>query len=289
MNHKPCVTFITGFEKNCGKTTFLNYLLKDYNKHKKVACASVGLTSSSDNFLNLSYKPEVDVKKDWLIVTNTLFLNQIEVPFIIQDIIDEEVGGGKPVVIKPLYDCSIKLFSPGSNSKVFDVIEKLMPYTEYFFIDGAFDRITQVSSFSSASFYYVISVRPDNLHSVVEKVFLFEDFIKVPINDNNYDFMKDIKEDVIYRDVFFTKGIFGYEKLEKISKNIKKIFIMDFTKVFLNLSDWLSLREKFSVFFASSFKLNSYVINLYDIGRDEFEKMIPASAKKKIIYNPYES
>ncbi|MGC8867734.1 MAG: hypothetical protein ACP5PA_05950, partial [Elusimicrobiales bacterium] len=116
MNKQTSVVFITGFEKNCGKTTFLNYLLNTYNASQKVACACIGVTSSSDNFLNISYKPKVNVKKGWLVVTNTLFFNEINVPFVIEDIIEEDVGGGRPAVIRPLYDCSLKLFSPGSNA-----------------------------------------------------------------------------------------------------------------------------------------------------------------------------
>ncbi|MGC8867665.1 MAG: hypothetical protein ACP5PA_05590, partial [Elusimicrobiales bacterium] len=146
-----------------------------------------------------------------------------------------------------------------------------------------------VSTFPYASFYYVSRVGPDNINSVVERINLFEDFLKVPVNSSNYEFMKDIVGDVVYQDILFTKGIFGYERLEKIPKGVKKIFIMDFTKVFLNLSDWMSFRKRFSVFFASSFSLDGYVVNLYDIERDEFEARIPASAIKRIIYNPYEA
>lgn len=283
------VIFITGFEKNCGKTTFLNHLLSNYSSQDKVGCISVGITSSEDDFLNPNLKPKLHIKKNWRVMTNTVFLNSIDVPFIIEDIIDEDVGGGKPVVIKLLTSSELKLFSPGSNSKIYDTINKFIYISDYVFIDGAFDRITQISSFKNASFFYVFRVEPSNIDSVVERITLFEDFINVSVNQNNYEFMQNITDDIIYHDMFYTKGFFGYEKYSNLPAKIKKIFIMDFTKVFLNCHDWMELRKKYTVFFTSSFKLQGYVINLYDINRKEFETKLPSSALKRIIYNPYEN
>ncbi|MCX7642005.1 MAG: hypothetical protein N2Z20_05160 [Elusimicrobiales bacterium] len=286
---KKKVIFISGFEKNCGKTTFLNYLLEKYSTYKNVICASIGITSSADEFLNNLYKPDVMIKKGWKVLTNSIFLNKIDVPFIIEDVIDEEVGGGRPVIIKPLYDSYIKLFSPGSNSKIFDILEHYSSSSDFIFIDGAFDRITQVSSFKDASFYYVFKVNPNSIDSVVERIKLFESFSNIPVNMNNYQFMKNIVEDTYYHDIMFVKGALTYQKIEKIPNKIKKIVIMDFTKVFINFSDWIKLLENYSVSFTAHFKLIGYVINLYEIRRVDFEKRFNENILKRFIYNPYEN
>lgn len=290
MNKKAGeIIFVTGFEKNCGKTTFLNYLLSKQKKDSRVICASIGVTSKEDEFLNNTQKPEVKIKAGWMVLSNTHFLKNIDVPYKIEDIIDEDIAGGRPVIITPLYDCSVRLFSPGSNSKIFEIITRLTPHIDFAFIDGAFDRITQVSSFKNASFYYVFKVEPHNIEDVISKINLFESFGKVPININNYDFMKNIEDDVVLRDILFIKGALTYQKLSRIPKNIRKIFISDFTKVFLNIYDWMNLQKNYSVFFVSHFKLSGYVINLYDVDRNEFESKISNEALKKVIYNPYEN
>lgn len=289
MSNKRDVIFISGFEKNCGKTTFLNYLLSKKSYSDKIICASIGITSSQDDFLNSYYKPEVYVKKGWKIITNTLFFRYIDVPFTIENVIEENVGGGYPVVISPLYDCSIRLFSPGSNSKIFDVIDSISDLYDTVYIDGAFDRITQLSSFKNASFYYVFKVKPDNVDDVIDKIKMFESFIDIKVNLNNYDFMKNIDMDVVYHDILFVKGAFTYQKLENIPREVRKVIIMDFTKVFVNFTDWKSFKTKYEVYFSTSYKFLGYVVNLYDISRDEFEKRFEKKPLVKIIYNPYES
>lgn len=283
------VVFVTGFGKNCGKTTFLNYLLSKKDAKENIICASIGITSSQDEFLNASYKPEVYVKKGWRVLTNTLFLPYISFPFIVEKVFQEDVGGGYPVVISPCYDCSIRLFSPGSNSKVFDIISNISDEDSRVYIDGAFDRITQLSSFRNASFYYVFKVTPDNIDDVCEKIDLFESFMAVPINSNNYEFIKSIESDVVYHDILFIKGAFTYSKLEKIPKGVKKLMISDFTKVFIEGKDWQKVKTTYEVFFTSSYELCGYVVNLYDITKDEFKKRLKKIPSVKIIYNPYES
>lgn len=287
MHIKGKVFFITGFEKNCGKTTFLNYLLSQYPAGKNIVCASVGITNDRDVFSDLQ-KPQVYVKKGWRILTNSLFLRYIDVPFIIEDVIDEDIGGGKPVLIKVLYDCSVKLFSPGSNSKIFDIIGKLLSFSDAVFIDGSFDRITQIASTRYADFYYVVKVDPGNINNVVEKIKCLENFKNILISHSNYDFMETIDKDVVFNDMLFVKGAFTYSKVETIPQVVKKIFIRDFTKVFIDYYDWLKIIEKYKVFFTASYGLVGYVINLYDISRDEFEGMFDRKTVKCFIYNPYE-
>jgi len=281
---KKKVIFITGFQKNCGKTTFLNYLLKSYREKDKVFCTSIGVDSVFDD-IYLKSKPFVEIKKGWICLTNSVFLNSIY-DYEIKDVIQNSIMGGYPVVISPKNDIKIRLSSPGSNQDLKEIIEKISD-VEYVFVDGSVDRITQVSIFPNSEFYYVFKVDYSSIDLVWDRIMLLELISKVKIKESEYDFLSSLKDDVfIYSKTMYIKGAFSESKLERI-KDIKNIVIMDFTKVFLNYRQFKKLVEDVNVYFTLPLNLNKYVINLYDISFNDFEKRFQADVRKRFLYNPY--
>ncbi|MEF3279628.1 MAG: hypothetical protein K6357_01490 [Elusimicrobiota bacterium] len=288
-NHKGKVVFITGFQKNCGKTTFLNYLLSKYTSKDKIFCASIGVDAVKSDFLNPVPKPLLKMKKNWQFITNTAFLKYISTSYEIVDLLDFDVMGGKSVVISLKSDSSVMLSSVGTNSQIFDIINQKKNIFDNIFIDGAFDRITQISSFSDGEFYYVFKVEPSNIEAVKEKINFFESVMDVEISKENMDFIESMKEDyTVYNDTIFLKGALTYSKLQSLDKNAKKIILSDFTKVFLNFNDFIKIKRKYRIFFIKKFKFCGYVINLYDISIDQFEKNFDKKTAQRFIYNPYE-
>lgn len=279
------ITFITGFEKNSGKTTFLNYLLSGYTSQDKVLCISIGVDYELKSFLDEGYKPKLLIKKGWKALTNSLFLNSFNFLYRINEVYDYNVIGGRPLIITPEYDSYIKLASPGPNFP-----EIIKDFPEYkIFVDGAFDRITQIGEFEGSSFYYVFKVNAENLERVKHKIKLLDSFMQVKISKKEYDVIDSMNEEfkIVDGKIYF-KGALTELKLEKISKNISTIIISDFTRVFLNYEQWKKLTDKFEVFFTRGFKFCGYVINLYDISMKDFEAGFDKNVVLKFIYNPYE-
>jgi hypothetical protein len=282
--NKRKIVFITGFQKNCGKTTFLNYLLKNYREKDKIFCTSIGVDTAFDD-IYLKSKPFVEIKKGWICLTNSVFLNSVY-DYEIKEVIQNSIMGGYPVVISPKNDIKIRLSSPGSNQDLKEIIEKIRD-VEYVFVDGSVDRITQVSIFPNSEFYYVFKVDYSSVDLVWDRIMLLELISKLKIKKSEYDFLSSLKDDVfIYYKTMYIKGAFSESKLEKI-KDIKNIVIMDFTKVFLNYRQFKKLVEDVNVYFTLPLNLNKYVINLYDISFNDFEKRFQADVRKRFLYNPY--
>ena len=266
---KRKIIFITGFQKNCGKTTFLNYILSSYKSSDKVFCASVGLDDKYD--LNLEEKPSVLIKKNWLCLTNSAFLKNLY-DYEIIDFINSSIMGGNPIIISPKNDIKVRLISLGSNYMLYEIINNLKDIN-YFFIDGAFDRITQISFFKDSYFYYVFKIQPSNINEVYDKIMFLETIRETDINTKYYDFLMKINSDVfIDGDIAYFKGALTLSKLEKIPLTVKKLVICDFTKIFLNFRDYKKLISDFKVYLASAFNLAGYVINFCDVDKKDFEK-----------------
>ncbi len=282
---KGKVFFITGFEKNCGKTTFLNYLLSKQNSHQIIFCATVGVDAKGKDFLSEDLKPNIKVKKGWKVLTNSSLLNNIKTNFIVNEVFDVDILGGKPVVLTLLEDCYVRLVSAGSNLSLLNIVKVFYNTVDKIFIDGSFDRITQISVFENSSFYYVFKVNPSNIKSVCEKIMLLESFCDIEVKKINPDFNGEFLND---GKNFYLKGALTYSRVENIGKDVENIFINDITKVFLDYKSWKSLISRYKVYFTLKANLLNYVINLYDINKEEFEKNFEEKTLKKFLYNPYE-
>lgn len=284
------IVFVSGFEKNCGKTTFLNYLLSKHNHNERIFCISVGLDNSKIDFLNTTPKPKLKIKKNWHILTNSLFLNNLDFPYRVIDVMDYDIAGGRPVIISPLIDCTTNLATPGSNEKVYELINSRFSLYDRIFIDGSFDRITQLSLFDLSTFYYVFSVKPSNIDVVANKIKFISLLMKVDIKKDYKKIMDEINDErYLYHDTLFIKGALTYSKIDIMDEKVKKIVLLDFTKVFIDLKEFISLANKYKIYFLNKFNLSGYVINLYDINRKEFEKNFDKSLVNNFIYNPYEN
>jgi hypothetical protein len=289
LNHKPKTVFITGFQKNCGKTTFLNYLLSKCPQGKNVFCASVGVDNIKPDFLNTDFKPQLKIKKGWSVLTNTEFLKTLLAPYKIMDIIDSDVMGAKPCIISPLIDSYIRLSSCGTNSQTYNLITEKAKKSDIVYIDGAFDRITQLSLFDDSEFFYVFKVSTSNIETVIEKILYLESMRDITVKIENRSFINNMSDDiVVHGDTLYLKGALTYSKIDMFDEKIKKIVISDFTKIFLSYRDWIKFTTRYKVFFTSEFNFCGYVINLYDIKGNDFSKKFDKKVYNRFIYNPYE-
>lgn len=268
------VIFITGNEKNSGKTTFLNYLIKTDYSNKKTFCASVGYDGETTDELYGNVKPAVYIKKGNFALTNSVFLNSFDFDYEIIDVVPLSAMGGSPVIIKAKRDGYVKIVGLSSNYALSEIVSKMQNYVEAVLVDGAVDRITQVAV-SAGNVYFVFRITLHNLRESVEKIkLLYSIFNYKKCNLNKA------------KNIFYLDGALTLSKIAEIPDKTDILLIEDFTKVFLNLSQWNNLVKRYNVCFNKYYNLRGFVLNLYDLSEKEFEKNF-VNEKKFFIYNPY--
>lgn len=268
------VIFITGNEKNSGKTTFLNYLIKTDYSNKKTFCASVGYDGETTDELYGNIKPAVHIKKGDFALTNSVFLNSFDFDYEIIDVVPLSAMGGSPVIIKAKRDGYVKIVGLSSNYALSEIVSKMQNYVEAVLVDGAVDRITQVAV-SAGNVYFVFRITLHNLRESVEKIkLLYSIFSYKKCNLNKA------------KNIFYLDGALTLSKIAEIPDKTDILLIEDFTKVFLNLSQWNNLVKRYNVCFNKYYNLRGFVLNLYDLSEKEFEKNF-VNEKKFFIYNPY--
>ena len=77
-------------------------------------------------------------------------------------------------------------------------------------------------------------------------------------------------------------------KLEGLLKTDKELIFEDLTKLFISYADWTGLEKKYAVYFAMKLDLSAFIVNLYNVSKDEFlKKLDNPGLESRIIFNPY--
>lgn len=133
------VIAIIGLAKNTGKTTTLNYLLKQY---ENVGITSIGLDGEDYDQIYFHEKPKIFVKKNNYVVTAINTLKDTNLKYEVVFSFDIDTPLGNLILIKITEEGNLVIAGPTKNNDLKAVISELKKYTNKVFVDGAFNRIT---------------------------------------------------------------------------------------------------------------------------------------------------
>lgn len=284
--HTKGAVFIAGESKNAGKTTFLNYVLKQVREKSSPAFLTIGIDGETKDQIYGTPKPRIYTQPGDFIVTTCQALEASFAEFEILDTFPFKTAMGRVVLAKTLRGGYLELIGAENNEQLSVIINKLHQMKiEQIFIDGAVNRITQVSSFKNSSFWYVTKVNPANLTSNVDRFKALNFLLNLP---------KTEQEVIVSEETYYFKGAVTSSKLTEIPTDIegvdiKNVIFEDLTKVFLKHSELVALSKKYRPYLKTRYDLLGYIVNLYDVERKDFEELLGSKEILKLVYyNPYE-
>jgi len=275
MELRGKTVFISGNAKNCGKTTFMNYLTARL-PFRDFVRMSIGIDGEKEDAIFAKPKPKILTKKGELVVSTITNLQDSDASFNILQVYDFSTCLGKIAFASTLRDGHIELAGPETNSQLRDITQDIISRgIETIFIDGAVNRITQISGSKGSLFYFVSTVKSSELQyriDELEKIFLISQLKNISHKD---------------RDMSYIKGALTSSTLSAIDID-KKILIEDMSKVFLPLREVKRLITDKRLFVKNVFKLEAFIVNLYDVSKETFCKNINnKEILEHIIFNPY--
>ncbi|MCF7790627.1 MAG: hypothetical protein K9L78_03035 [Victivallales bacterium] len=276
-------TFITGNSKNAGKTTFLNYLLPLIRKKADSLCyMTIGIDGEKEDMIFGTPKPGITAEKNDYIVTCEYALTVTDAVFEVVEVFPFISKLGRLVLIRILRKGSIELIGPENNSQLDFILKYLREETviKTNLIDGAVNRITQITSAPEAEFIYVMKVSQKNLIKSLNQIKTLNLVKKFPVKKE-----KDFEEE----ECFVCEGALTNIKASKIPEAFNIILINDFTKIFLNWNELSDLLKRTTVYYKEKFHLNFISVNLFDITREDFNQALTKNCiNEKVVFNPYE-
>lgn len=275
------IIFVTGEQKNAGKTTFLKHLLLEArDKKQKFIVASVGVDGEKCDQIYGSEKPEVLLEKGDMVITTEEAINNSSADFAIIDVFENEKYNRKErgVLAQVIRSGTVEMISVGSNLVLSTILSSAISQAnpDIIFIDGAADRVTQIVSAEKALFYYVVKLDNANFDSAIANIKKLDMLSQLPAYEQQADSFK-------------ISGALVKSKLSDVPSDIKNIVIDDFTKVFLSFHELRALIKKWQLLVEKSYNLKAVVVINNNVAQSQvIEAVNNQEIIAKIIFNPYE-
>ncbi|MFZ5951140.1 MAG: hypothetical protein ACOYXC_10570 [Candidatus Rifleibacteriota bacterium] len=134
-----CIAII-GMEKNAGKTTVLNYLLK-HAARKTVAITSIGYDGEDTDQITQTDKPRIYVGRGTIVATAVGLLGRCDVTRELLKFTGFATAMGEVVLLRALSDGYVQIAGPSINAQMEKLVQMLIELNvDKIFIDGAASR-----------------------------------------------------------------------------------------------------------------------------------------------------
>ncbi|RLI51923.1 MAG: hypothetical protein DRP09_18715 [Candidatus Thorarchaeota archaeon] len=273
--HKS-TTFIVGNDKHAGKTIFLKYALRNLRARSyRPAYMSIGVDGEGRDLLDGVAKPTIIVQPDDLVITSAQCLESSDAAYQILNVFPQGTVLGRMVLVNITRSGFVELTGPENNQQLSAILDYVQDETEAdaVLVDGAVNRLSQVSSNHSSGFVMVMKVTASNLIQVAEQIRLLYLLNNLPSCSNH--------------DTLPITGALTESRLEAIPADCKAINILDFTRVFLSYRQMQSLCDKYSVSIKNKFILRYFIVNLFDVAKAAFAKMLDGRISQHVVFNPF--
>lgn len=267
------VTFITGSEKNAGKTTFLNYALARLRGKEPVAYMTIGVDGEESDLVFGNPKPRITALPGDLVASTDKLLARSDGEFELLELFPFSTPLGRMALARALRPCHIEIAGPDTNAQLALIIEAASLHgAQTCLVDGAVNRVTQAASHGDAGFVFVAKVRRPSLNSDLDAIRLMLDYDTVPRHGGG-------------EKVYLVPGALTESRAAAIPKEAETVVLEDFTKNFLPFHAWARLRRQRRVEFKNTVPLRFVQAVLYDVPAAELSAL---SGDGRVLVNIYE-
>ncbi|MGD9938676.1 MAG: hypothetical protein AB7T74_02620 [Clostridia bacterium] len=285
------VMFVSGPEKHCGKTTFLNRAMTLARRGARVAgrvppaVMTVGYDGEARDFLTGVRKPAVPVQPGDIFVTAERFLRPSGTCPEILDVAPGVGALGRLCLARASRDGMVALVGPEGNKAVSWILETLVEggLADSVLVDGAINRITQAASRKAARFVYVLRVDRAGLHRAADRVRRIGALMALPVAlPMTGPGVSPAGE------TFHVDGALTTETAARIPGDVRSVVVDDFTKVFLDRSELAAFIRERSLAVARQIEFAGFVVSCRGLSDEEFlHKLDDQELAELVCFNPY--
>lgn len=285
------VTFVTGPEKHCGKTTFMNRAAELARRGARAAglpgpaLLTVGYDGEARDFLSGARKPAVPVAEGDVVVTTERFARPCS-PEIL-DVLPGSTALGRLCIARARRAATVALVGPEGNSLVAWAVRRIVDgYTGTVLVDGAINRITQAASVDGARFVYTLRVDGASLERAASRVRRMAALASLPVAPQ-HDHLDGATGD---DGPFALDGALTAESLARVPRGAASVVVEDFTKVFLGDSELAALLRERTLYVRRRIEFGGFVVACRGVSDEEFSARLADDALAALVsYNPYEA
>ena len=274
------VTFITGSRKGAGKTTFLNYALRQLRQEVPVTFLTIGVDGEMPDSSSGQAKPRVLTREGDTLLTCQTALARTDGLCEIRHVFPYRTVLGRSVLVRMIRGGFVELVGPEDNRQLTAVIRHVQDHEgiRTILVDGAVNRLTPVSSIPQAGYVYVTRAERHGLEKTVREMRRVLALDEIPLWTESVD-----------KTCYRLPGALTESRLQSLPEGCEQFLVQDFTKVFLSNRQLAKLRSKATLFFQDILPLRFFVVNLFELDREELlARFADDSISEKVLFNPYE-
>lgn len=287
------VMFVSGPEKHCGKTTFMNRAMALARRGaaaaggKPPAVMTVGYDGEARDFLTGVRKPAVPVCAGDVFVTAERFIRPSGTCPEILDVAPGVGALGRLCIARANRDGVVALVGPEGNKAVAWILETLVGggLADTVLVDGAINRITQAASRNSSRFVYVLRVDRAGLRRAVDRVRRIGALMALPMVQPELGLDESQPGSPVHID-----GALTSETAARIPVAVRSVVVDDFTKVFLDRPELAAFTRERSLFVARQIGFAGFVVSCRGLPNEEFLRSLDdQELAAQVCFNPYQA
>lgn len=288
------VSFVTGPEKGCGKTTFVNRALALLRAAgERAAFLTVGFEGEAGPGSppgGAGRRPTIDCLPGEVFLSSELYLRGSTCSPEILDLLPGSTALGRLALARARRRGQVVLVGPERNDYAAWAIDRVLEegWARSVLVDGAINRITQVSARSDARLFYVARIGPGDLDRQLRSLRRMFTLARLPLWPAGRD--PAGAEHGFPAPVAALEGPLTAETLSRLPPAAKTILVDDFTKVFLEASALAALLRSRSIVVRRRLWLSAFVVALRDLSRARFlDALGDRDLQSLVAFNPYEA
>lgn len=269
------VTAVTGFDKGSGKTTFLNLALPVAREAGPVAVFTIGVDGGAKAREDGAATPDITVAPGDLVVTTEAFARASEARFELLEVLPHRSALGRLLLGRAVRAGAVTLVGSASFTDMAELIERVRRegWAASVLVDGAVNRLTQVSALGAARFAFTARIHRGNLAKAAAKLQALAALADLAAADGT--------ECAI-------EGPLTVEGLTKLPPPPAALSLGSFSDAFLEPGDLKRLLARHDVRLRRPLDLLCFSIVLRDLSRDTFLETVGPSVASRVLFNPYE-
>ncbi len=272
------VTAVTGFEKGSGKTTFLNHALPFLRQSGPVAIFTIGVDGALKARDLHGSPPEITVEPGDVVMTTDTFARLGTASLEVLEALPGRSALGRLFLGRAVRGGSVTLVGSEHFSVLAETIAQVRHenWARSVLVDGAVNRITQVSALGEVGFAFTVRIDRGNLARAAQRIQNLSLLAALPHEPNPQE------------ESLCLEGPLTHSLLESLPKGTSRLSLEDFTKVFLEPAELSRVLARFQVSVRRAFPLLCIAVTLRDVSRGEFLSVAGESLEDSILFNPYE-
>ena len=267
------VTAVTGFEKGSGKTTFLNLALPYARACGPAAVFTIGVDGAQKARDGAASSGEIRVEAGDLVMTTEGFARASDARFEVLEAVPGRTALGQLLLGRARRAGSITLVGTEHLSTLAQLIARVREegWAASVLVDGAVNRLTQVSALGPIQFAFTVRVDPTNLARAAARIRALDALAALPGSDG---------------EALELPGPITSETLKTLPEGATALRAEDFTKFFLEPQEVLRALSRQTWSVQRRFRLLGFNVTLRGLSRETFLAALDAPAAN-ILFNPF--